>query len=178
AEEAALLAPLLQGKAFALVSEASHLPRALPLFTARGLAPLPAPAMKMSSPDSDWRLEARAALKSERAFYEGLGRLWQWLRHGSGGYEQHKKTAAGKTGGRFSLHSIRSEHNAQIQVSRINNAVVTFIAVLHIIAGVIQPQTNGIRQPGIQTNTIEKIQTAGFTFSCTHLTLGVPVVTT
>ena len=51
-------------------------------FTARGLAPLPAPAMKMSSPDSDWRLEARAALKSERAFYEGLGRLWQWLRHG------------------------------------------------------------------------------------------------
>lgn len=84
AEEAALLAPLLQGKAFALVSEASHLPRALPFFTARGLAPLPAPAMKMSSPDSDWRLEARAALKSERAFYEGLGRLWQWLRHGSG----------------------------------------------------------------------------------------------
>lgn len=80
AEEAALMAPLLRGKVFALVSEASHLPRALPYFTAQGLTPVAAPAMKMSSPESDWRIEARAALKSERAFYEGLGRVWQWLR--------------------------------------------------------------------------------------------------
>ncbi len=81
AEEAAQMTPELRGKRFALVSEASHLPRAKVFFEAQGLAPVPAPAMKMSSPDSDWRIEARAALKSERALYEGLGRLWQALVH-------------------------------------------------------------------------------------------------
>src|SRR5690606_35650620 len=81
AEEAAQMTPELRGKRFALVSEASHLPRAKVFFEAQGLTPVPAPAMKMSSPDFDWRIEARAALKSERALYEGLGRLWQALVH-------------------------------------------------------------------------------------------------
>lgn len=79
-EEAHLMAPLLGQKPFALVSEASHLPRAVVFFKNEGLNPIPAPAVKLSSADSDWRVEARAAVKSERAIYEGLGQLWQWLK--------------------------------------------------------------------------------------------------
>lgn len=79
-EEAQLMAPLLAGQKFALVSEASHLPRALVFFQHQGLQPIAAPAVRISTSNSDWRIEARAALKSERAMYEGIGRLWQWLK--------------------------------------------------------------------------------------------------
>lgn len=80
AEEAAQMKPLLGSQPFALVSEASHLPRAMRFFQREELQPLPAPAVKMSSSHSDWRIEARAAIKSERAMYEGIGQLWQWLK--------------------------------------------------------------------------------------------------
>ena len=79
-EEAQLMTPLLIGQSFALVSEASHLPRALVFFQRQGLQPIPAPAVRLSTDNSDWRIEARAALKSERAMYEGIGQLWQWLK--------------------------------------------------------------------------------------------------
>ncbi|WP_430460581.1 envelope biogenesis factor ElyC [Thalassolituus sp. LLYu03] len=80
AEEAALMAPLLANEPFALVSEASHLPRAVRFFQHEGLTPLPAPAVRFSNDQPEWRMEASAAYKSERALYETLGRLWQMLR--------------------------------------------------------------------------------------------------
>lgn len=80
AEEAAAMAPALRGASFALVSEASHLPRAVAAFEGAGLHPLPAPAVRVSRDESTLRVEASAAQKSERALYEGVGRLWQWLR--------------------------------------------------------------------------------------------------
>ena len=80
AEEAQALAPLLGHQRFALVSEASHLPRATCSFEDAGLHPTPAPAVRMSREDSTWRVDASAEQKSERAMHEGLGRLWQWLR--------------------------------------------------------------------------------------------------
>ncbi len=79
-EEAEAEQSLLQGKRFALVTEASHLPRALRFYQQLGLEPIPAPAMRLSVEDSDWRIEARAALKSERAIYEFFGQLWQKLK--------------------------------------------------------------------------------------------------
>ena len=79
ADEARLMAPLLGQTPFALVSEASHLPRAMVFFQRQGLNPIAAPAVKLSSDQPDWRIDARAAYKSERAVYETLGRLWQAL---------------------------------------------------------------------------------------------------
>jgi uncharacterized SAM-binding protein YcdF (DUF218 family) len=80
AEEAAAMAPALRDVPFALVSEASHLPRAVDAFEAAGLHPLPAPAVRVSRDESTLRVDASAAQKSERALYEGVGRLWRWLR--------------------------------------------------------------------------------------------------
>jgi uncharacterized SAM-binding protein YcdF (DUF218 family) len=79
-EEADALAPLLADQRVALVSEASHLPRAMEAFERAGLHPIPAPAVRLSREESTWAVEAGAELKSERALHEGLGRLWQWLR--------------------------------------------------------------------------------------------------
>ncbi|MFY9178513.1 MAG: ElyC/SanA/YdcF family protein [Venatoribacter sp.] len=79
-EEAEAEYELLKGKRFALVTEASHLPRAMSFYQRLGLKPIAAPAMRMSVEDSDWRIEARATLKSERAIYEFLGLVWQKLK--------------------------------------------------------------------------------------------------
>ena len=80
-EEAMSMRPYLHNKSFALVTENSHLPRAVRFFQHLGLQPIPAPALKMSAVESsDWRISAQAALKSERALYEWLGSLWQTLK--------------------------------------------------------------------------------------------------
>lgn len=79
-EEAQAMHSTLMNKRFALVSEASHLPRAMHFFVQQQLTPIAAPAMRMSKDEFDWPLEARAALKTERAMYEGLGRIWQWFK--------------------------------------------------------------------------------------------------
>lgn len=79
-EEARAMQPFLTDKSFALVTEHSHLPRAMVFFQRQGLVPLPAPAVRLSVDNSDWRIEARAAMKTERAMYEWLGSLWQKLR--------------------------------------------------------------------------------------------------
>jgi uncharacterized SAM-binding protein YcdF (DUF218 family) len=79
-DEAKMMAPYLKGLRVALVSEASHLTRAMVFFQNIGLEPIPAPAYRMASDHSDWRIESRATYKSERAIYEWLGRGWQWLK--------------------------------------------------------------------------------------------------
>lgn len=76
-EEAQAMQAELSGKSFALVSENSHLPRAMKFFEQLELTPIAAPALKMSANKSDWRIGAYAALKSERAAYEFWGSWWQ-----------------------------------------------------------------------------------------------------
>lgn len=64
-----------------LVSSASHLPRALTLFEEQGLTPIPAPSYFLSADQSERLYPTHSALhQTERAIYEGLGRLWVWLR--------------------------------------------------------------------------------------------------
>ena len=78
--EASLTEPLLRDKRFALVTEAAHLKRATVFFEREGLNPLPAPAMFVGAHHSDWRLDSSGLYKTERAFYETMGRAWQWLK--------------------------------------------------------------------------------------------------
>ncbi|MDF1762525.1 MAG: ElyC/SanA/YdcF family protein [Oleibacter sp.] len=80
-QEARLTAPLLRYKKFALVTEASHLSRAMIFFKNEGLKPIPAPAIRTGAFEPDWRIESRATYKTERAIYETLGRTWQWLKN-------------------------------------------------------------------------------------------------
>lgn len=79
-DEAYSMAPYLKGKRVALVTEASHLKRATIFFKQAGINTIPAPAMYLGSEKSDWQLNANANYKSERAFYEWLGRAWQWIK--------------------------------------------------------------------------------------------------
>lgn len=80
-DEARMMSPYLKDKRVALVTEASHMPRALKYFEREGIHPFPAPAFKLSSNnDDDIRIDANANYKSERAFYEWIGQAWQWIK--------------------------------------------------------------------------------------------------
>ncbi|MFP4147607.1 MAG: ElyC/SanA/YdcF family protein [Halorhodospira sp.] len=93
AEEAEAVAELLEDKPASgrviLVSEASHLPRAMGLFRGQGLDPIPAPTrhrVRQREPGADphpgyaLRPTADALRMSERAFHEYLGIAWGRLR--------------------------------------------------------------------------------------------------
>ncbi len=81
-EEAELTAPFLQGKHFALVTSASHMQRSMNWFQQQSieghaLAPIAAPAhFGAPKESSDWKIETKALLKTERTWYELLGRAW------------------------------------------------------------------------------------------------------
>lgn len=79
-DEANRMAPYLLKKRVALVTEASHLKRAVIFFNNVGISVIPAPALYLGSEQSDSRISANANYTSERAFYEWLGRAWQWIR--------------------------------------------------------------------------------------------------
>lgn len=84
-EEARLLQAKLAGKSFALVTSASHMPRAIKYFENLGLQPIAAPTghvIKDNSRDPVWKFfpSSKHLYKAERAVYEYLGQLWQWLR--------------------------------------------------------------------------------------------------
>lgn len=79
-EEAKSMKPYLDGKQAALVTEASHIKRASIFFEKAGINIIPAPALYLGSEKSDWQIDANAAYKSQRAFYEWLGRGWQWIK--------------------------------------------------------------------------------------------------
>ena len=80
-EEAELTAPFLKGKHFALVTSASHMQRSMNWFKQEGLQPIPAPAhFGAPKKTSNWKIETRALLKTERTWYELLGKLWQSLK--------------------------------------------------------------------------------------------------
>ncbi|MBS0969777.1 envelope biogenesis factor ElyC [Chimaeribacter arupi] len=84
-QEAAQVAGLVGQQPFLLVTSANHLPRALVFFRARGLQPVPVPAnqLAITSPLNWWEQAIPQAMylsHSERVWYEGLGRVWQWLK--------------------------------------------------------------------------------------------------
>lgn len=86
-EEADLLAPLLRGRRFALVTSASHMPRALALFRAQGLDPIAAPTGHLSreAPSLgvlDFVPNENALLSMRIAWHEILGRIWARLTGG------------------------------------------------------------------------------------------------
>lgn len=83
-EETAAVAGLVGDKPFLLVTSASHLPRAMKFFAAKGLHPIPAPAnqLAITTPLHSWERSIPAAVylgHSERAWYETLGLIWQKL---------------------------------------------------------------------------------------------------
>ena len=86
-QEAELLAPLLRGHRFALVTSASHMPRSLALFRAQGLEPVPAPTGYLSrEPDAFdvFKLipDENALARVRYAWHETLGRTWAALTGG------------------------------------------------------------------------------------------------
>ena len=86
-QEAASVAALVGKAPFLLVTSANHLPRAMRFFQAQGLSPIPVPAnqLAITSPLNMWERILPSPLwlgHSERAWYETLGRGWQWLTGG------------------------------------------------------------------------------------------------
>lgn len=87
-EEARVFAPRLAGRRFALVTSATHMPRAVALFRAQGLDPIPAPTGHLTGRGGGgwiWQdlLPREDALTVTRqAWYELLGRTWAVLSGG------------------------------------------------------------------------------------------------
>ncbi len=85
ADEARDLEPVLTGRLFALVTSANHMPRAVALFRARGLTPIPAPTgyLSLRVPGvhvSDLIPDAGALVVARQAWYEMLSRVWARVR--------------------------------------------------------------------------------------------------
>lgn len=86
-EEAELLEPLLADYPFVLVTSAAHMPRALGLFRAAGMQPIPAPTdyiiMKTSGNVSPAYLPTcNNFYISQQFFYEWLGSIWSKVKGG------------------------------------------------------------------------------------------------
>lgn len=86
ADEARLLAPLLSGHAFALVTSSIHMPRAIALFRGQGMDPVPAPTGHLVKQGVRERLvyalvpSENSLGRSREAWHEMLGRVWIRLR--------------------------------------------------------------------------------------------------
>lgn len=84
-QEAHEVAKIVTDRPFALVTSANHLPRAMLYFQQVGLQPWPAPAnqLAIASPLNLWERVLPSSFwlgHSERALYESIGRMWQWLK--------------------------------------------------------------------------------------------------
>ncbi|GAA5217619.1 ElyC/SanA/YdcF family protein [Corallincola platygyrae] len=80
-EEAVVTAGIVKDSTFALVTSASHLPRAVSLFDQVGLQPIPVPADIRGNPDFDYdwwsyRPDSNQLDKSTKAWYAYIGELW------------------------------------------------------------------------------------------------------
>jgi len=86
AEEAALMAPIIKQSNSALVTSASHMRRALPMFQALGANPLPAPVgFSAGKPQNTPYLYERLPSSTDldqvsNAWRELLGRIWEQVR--------------------------------------------------------------------------------------------------
>lgn len=88
ADQARELKAQLQGKAFYLVTSAIHMPRAMALFKAQGLDPIPAPTdFTLYWQDERWQKtwlpNASNMMYLSIALHELLGMLWSQSFHGS-----------------------------------------------------------------------------------------------
>ncbi|MCL1088526.1 YdcF family protein [Shewanella profunda] len=79
-EEAQYLKWELGESSFRLVTSASHMPRAMAIFTGKGLAASAAPTDFRARDDFWWRLTADNLVSSQRAIHEYIGRLWLWIK--------------------------------------------------------------------------------------------------
>lgn len=66
------------GALVALVTSASHMPRAANHFKQLGINIIPAPTFYLAkyTKETDWRFDSSGLLKAERSFYEWLGMAW------------------------------------------------------------------------------------------------------
>ncbi|KOC92752.1 envelope biogenesis factor ElyC [Winslowiella iniecta] len=84
-EEAQEVKRAIGNQPFLLVTSANHMRRAMNFFHAQGLTPIAAPANQMAidSPLNWWEQVLPSPLylgHSDRAWYESLGLVWQWLK--------------------------------------------------------------------------------------------------
>ena len=85
-EEAELIAPRVQGSHVVLVTNADHMPRAMQYFKQQGITAIAAPAsymVKKSAYPVGWQYfipKSSALAQTTVAWYETLGRAWQWLK--------------------------------------------------------------------------------------------------
>lgn len=83
-EQARLIKPIIGTDSFILVTTASHMPRAVALFTKEGMNPIPAPTeYRVAEADympRDYYPSPGNLQKSELVVYETLGTLWARLR--------------------------------------------------------------------------------------------------
>lgn len=84
-QEAMAVKALIGSARFLLVSSASHLPRAMTIFHAAGLQPIPVPANQLAdfgplNLEQQYIPQANWLLRTEQAWYEYLGQVWWWLR--------------------------------------------------------------------------------------------------
>lgn len=81
--EALFLKPMLENKPFILVTSASHMPRAMALFRAQGLEPIPAPtqyiARKNQFSMTRYFPNATAIIQVDILWHEYMGILWAYL---------------------------------------------------------------------------------------------------
>lgn len=81
-DEVALLAPMVRGQRFAVVTSAAHMPRTVQLFHSAGLYPQPVPAhfLDRENPHPNWRdfglPNADSLARTEFAVHEYLGLAW------------------------------------------------------------------------------------------------------
>ncbi len=85
-EEAQLIAPRVIGTNVVLITNADHMPRAIKYFQQYGVTPIAAPAsfwVKHSTQAKNWHYYLPSSYKLQQtttAWYESIGRLWQWLK--------------------------------------------------------------------------------------------------
>jgi uncharacterized SAM-binding protein YcdF (DUF218 family) len=75
-EEAHALQQLIGQQAFRLVTSATHMPRAMMIFTSLGMQPQPAPSDFIAQQGFWWRLDADQLLASQKSIHEYVGILW------------------------------------------------------------------------------------------------------
>jgi len=83
-EEAYNIRSIVKKESFFLVTSASHMPRAMVIFTQLGMHPLPAPATYLAKRSGVWRPgslhpSAYNLISVQRSFYEYIGLTWLTL---------------------------------------------------------------------------------------------------
>ncbi|MEW6334868.1 MAG: ElyC/SanA/YdcF family protein [Thermodesulfobacteriota bacterium] len=85
-EEARLMQPLLGRTPFVLVTSAAHMARAVRIFEQFGMHPVPAPTdyiikNRPGGAVASWLPNSGNLWISQRVIYEGLGKVWAWIRN-------------------------------------------------------------------------------------------------